>query len=109
MLNISVIPDKHDKEKAEKERQKQIEKENAERLAREAAEAAKAAAQQVDGEDVETMDGSAEKEEDVIGVPHVVIDVADKTKPASVKVNETGRLPSIEEVMIFQVLLSSHL
>ena len=45
------------------------------------------------------MDGSAEKEEDLIGVPLLLIDVADKTKPASVKVNETGRLPSVDEVI----------
>ena len=45
------------------------------------------------------MDGSADKDEDLIGVPHLMIDVADKTKAASAKVNETGRLPSVEEVL----------
>ena len=47
------------------------------------------------------MDGSADKEEDVIGVPHLLIDVADKTKPASTKVFETGRFPTVEEVPYF--------
>ncbi|XP_053402100.1 hydrocephalus-inducing protein homolog isoform X11 [Mercenaria mercenaria] len=93
--------DKHDKEKAEKERQKQIEKENAERLAREAAEAAKAAAaaQAAEGEDGETVDGSQEKEEDVIGVPHIIIDVHERSATPSQKVLTSGRLPTVEEVL----------
>ena len=97
--NGFVFSDKHDKDKAEKERQKQIEKENADRLAREAAEAAKAAAQSGEGgEDLETMDGSADKDEDLIGVPHLMVDVADRTKPSSIKIFDMGRLPTVEEV-----------
>ena len=65
-----------------------------------AAEAAKAAAQAGEGEDGETVDGSLEKEEDHVGVPHIIIDVIDKQVPVSVKVADTGKLPSVEEVSL---------
>ena len=53
------------------------------------------------------MDGSADKEEDMIGIPHLVVDVADRTRPASAKVMDTGRLPTVEEVGTTILKLSS--
>ena len=44
------------------------------------------------------MDGSADKDEDLIGVPHLMVDVADRTKPSSIKIFDMGRLPTVEEV-----------
>lgn len=66
-----------------------------------AAEAAKAAAAaQAEGEDGETVDGSQEKEEDVIGVPHIVVDVHERSSTPSQKVMNSGRLPTVEEVIM---------
>ncbi|KAL3860158.1 hypothetical protein ACJMK2_010318 [Sinanodonta woodiana] len=92
--------DKHDKEKAERERQKQIEKENAERLAREAAEAAKMAAEGEDTQEGEGTDGTPDKEEKTtIGIPHIVIDVFDKSQSPGNKILESGKLPTLAEVL----------
>jgi len=63
-----------------------------------AAEAAKLAAQAGEGEDGETIDGSQEKEEEIIGVPHILIDVNDRTATPGTKVQDSGRLPTVEEV-----------
>lgn len=63
-----------------------------------AAEAAKLAAQAGEGEDGETMDGSQEKEEEMIGVTHIVIDVHDRSKTVGTKIQDSGKLPSVEEV-----------
>lgn len=63
-----------------------------------AAEAAKLAAQAGEGEDGETVDGSQEKEEEIIGIPHILIDVNDRSATPGVKVQESGKLPTVEEV-----------
>ncbi|XP_052229341.1 hydrocephalus-inducing protein homolog isoform X3 [Dreissena polymorpha] len=39
------------------------------------------------------------EKEDVIGVPHIIIDVTDRTSWPSVKLQESGKLPTVEEVL----------
>ena len=50
----------------------------------------------------ETLDGydgdSASKEEELFGVPHIVIDCADCDGPIHRKILDTNRLPSTEDV-----------
>ncbi|XP_052816168.1 hydrocephalus-inducing protein homolog isoform X2 [Mya arenaria] len=89
--------EKHDKEKAEKERQKQLEKENAERMAREAAEAARSAGEGGGEEGEETVDGSPEREE--VGVPHIIIDVTERSATPGQKLQDSGKLPTVEAVL----------
>ncbi|XP_071173399.1 hydrocephalus-inducing protein homolog isoform X10 [Mytilus edulis] len=83
--------EKHDKEKAEKERQKQLQKENEEKAAKEAA------AAQGEGQEQEMV--VEEKEDDGIGLPHIVVDCSDKSTPVYQKVIGCGKFPSMEEVL----------
>lgn len=86
--------DKHDKEKEkEKEKQRQLEKEMAEKAAKEAAE---------DGEGRElegTESGDKQKEEELCGVPQIIIDCSDRNMPAAQKIFDSGRMPSMEDVL----------
>ncbi|XP_041375521.1 hydrocephalus-inducing protein homolog [Gigantopelta aegis] len=89
--------EKHDKEKEkEKEKQRQLEKEMAEKAAKEAAMAAA-----MQGEEGESTDAEykEKKEDDGIGIPHLIIDCADKTIDPGEKIFNTERLPSVEQVM----------
>lgn len=59
---------------------------------------AAAAAAAAQGEGLEGEGTPEEKEDDGIGLPHVVVDCSDKSTPVPQKVIGCGRFPTMEEV-----------
>ena len=62
---------------------------------------AEGAGGEAEGEEA-SGEGAVEKE-DVIGVPHLVIDVSDRSATSTQKVLDSGKLPTVEEVWHFTV------
>ncbi|XP_064641495.1 hydrocephalus-inducing protein-like isoform X2 [Lineus longissimus] len=85
--------DKHDKEKLKE----QQERERAEK--EKAAKEAEAAASEAGNQEADASVDEGEKQDDGVGVSHILLDCSDVTIPAGAQIIEMERLPTVEEVL----------